>query len=832
MSARTLSSHYFVVALRNLARHRLYSFINIAGLALGLACAIFVILFIRDETSYDKWVPDSGGLYRLEQTSHVPGRSPVDNATVPFLVPAAMQQEIPEVTAATRLRPEGITMTVGNRQFFEVVDVVDPDFLQVVRLPLVSGDPATVLMQPESLVLSEDTARKFFGTANPLGQTVTVARANCDKANGACGSGAIVLKVTGVLRNLPTNSQLVADVLMPDNSIADRVSLQQKQNWLLPLYYGYVNLAPGADPHEVIAKLAPILDRGASAALRNFHLSIRGSQFYQTYLTPFTDVHLSSARYAGNITPAGSWITIYGIATVGLLIVLVACFNFMNLATARVMLRAREISLRKCVGADRRQLMTQFLGESVLMALCSLVFALGIVEILLPAYGRFLERPIAFHYLADWPLSLMIVGIAIAAGLISGVYPALALSRLRPATVLRTNSSGQPGPNRLRTILVVLQFAVSIGLGIATIVVYEQISFARDLDLGFHRSNIVVLNATELTPGSRETLARTLRSSPGVITTALSGAVPFQNDNALGLARLPGQPDTITVNRILIGPDFPRVYGMSLVAGRLISENRGEDTLIDSDGDRIFPANEGHNILINVAAAARFGYTPQQAIGKTIIYNSNHVNIVGVLGDVKFDGAREPIKPTVYFNDKSGTNWLSVRLSEQDVPATLTSIDKIWRAFAPATYLRRYSLSDRFGVLYQSDERQGVMFSVLVGIAIFIACLGLFGIAAFTAARRTKEIGIRKVFGARTNDVVRLLLWQFSIPVLIANAIAWPVTYYYLHKWLEGYAYRVTLNPLYFVTAGTVALAIAWLTIFAHALRIARANPIRALRYE
>jgi putative ABC transport system permease protein len=826
--------HYLTTALRNIVRHKLYSFINIAGLALGLACAIFVILFIRDETSYDKWVPDSTRLYRLETTSHVLGRSAVDDARVPFPVPAAMQEEIPEVAVATRLIREGITLTIGNRQFFEAVDVVDPNFLQIVRLPLVAGDPAMVLMQPESLVLSEDTARKFFGNANPLGQTVTVAKANCEESDDTCDSGPIVLKVTGVLRNLPTNSQLVADVLMPNTSVADRVTQQEKHNWLLPWYYTYVALVPDADPQAVIAKLAPILDRGTSAVLRNFQLSIRGSQFYHMHLTPFTDVHLSSARYVENMTPAGSWITVYGMAALGLLIVLVACFNFTNLATARAMLRAREISLRKCMGAGRRQLMTQFLGESVLMALCSLALALAMVEILLPAYDGFLERPIAFHYLGDWPLSLMIVGIAIAAGLISGVYPALTLSSFRPATVLRTNSSGRPGSSRLRTVLVVLQFAVSIGLGIATIVVYKQISFARDLDLGFHRSNIVVLYAGALTPSSRETLEETLRGYPGVSTTALSDAVPFQNQGALGMAQPPGQSDKITVNKILIGPDFPRLYGMSLVAGRLFSESRDEDTLIDSShGDSIFvAANEGHNILINVAAAARFGYTPQQAIGKTIEYNSNHVNIVGVLGDVKFDGAREPVKPTVYFDDKSRTTLLSVRLSGQAVPATLNSIDRTWRALAPATYLSRYFLSDQFGSLYRNDERQGALFGVFVGIAIFIACLGLFGVAAFTAARRTKEIGIRKVFGGRTRDILQLLLWQFSIPVLIANVIAWPVAYYYLHHWLQSYAYRIALSPLYFPAAGLIALTIAWLTIIAHAVRIARASAITSLRYE
>ena len=820
--------NYFITAARNIVRHKLYSFINIAGLAMGLACAIFVILFIRDETSYDKWVPDSARLYRLELTAHVPGRPELDVAMVPFPVPAAMQEGIPEVTAATRMARDAITITVGNRQFFEAVEVVDPNFLQVIQLPLVSGDPATVLAQPESLVLSEDTARKFFGDMNPLGQTVTVARPNCDESDTACRGGTVALKVTGVLRNLPTNSQLVADVLMPNTSVADPKSQRSKQDWLSADYYSYVILAPGAGPQAVIAKLAPILDRATGAALRSLQVNVQGSQLFQIHLTPFAEVHLASAGYAKNMKPAGSWITLYGIATVGLLILLMACFNFMNLAIARSMLRAREISLRKCVGARRRQLMIQFLGESVLMALCSLALALAIVEMLLPAYDGFLERPIGFHYFSDWPLSLIILGIAIAAGLISGVYPALTLSSFRPATVLRANTAGQPGSGRLRTVLVVLQFAVSIGLGIAAIVMFRQISFARDLNLGFQQSNIVVLSAGDLTASSRESLRQILRSHPGILATALSRAVPFANDMSLGSAQIPGQPDSIIVNNTIIGPDFPQLYDVPLVAGRLFSESRGEDALSNTDS----PANAGHSILVNAAAAARFGYTPQEAIGRTILFNRDHVNIVGVLGDVKFEGAREPVKPTVYYSGKYGTNLLSVRLSGQDIPGTLNFIDKTWRTFAPATSSQRYFLSDRFVALYQSDERQGAMFGVSVGIAILIACLGLFGIAAFTAARRTKEIGIRKVFGARASDVVRLLLWQFSIPVLIANALAWPVAYYYLHHWLENYAYRITLNPLYFLAAGLAALAIAWATIIAHAVRIARASPILSLRYE
>jgi putative ABC transport system permease protein len=826
--------NYLTVALRNIVNHKLYSFINIAGLALGLACVILVILFIRYETSFDKWLPDSSRLYRLETTTHLAGRPSVTSAAVPFPIPAAMKEEIPQIVAATRLHGENMTLMVGDRRFLQGVDVVDPNFLQVVRLPLVSGDPATALAQPESLVLSEDTARKFFGDVNPIGQTVTAAKARCNGSDVAtCQGETIALRVTGVLRNLPTNSHLVADVLMPNTSLADQESQQQKEDWLSPRYFGYLVLAPGTDPQAVIAKLAPILDRGPGADLRRLGVNMRGSELFSMHLTPFADVHLSSAGYHDNMRPPGSWITIYGIGAIGFLILLIACFNFMNLATAHAMLRAREISVRKSVGASRGHLIVQFLGESVLMALFAMALALATVEMLLPAYAAFLQRPIAFHYLADWPLSLTILGLAIVAGLLSGSYPALVLSGFRPATVLRTNHSGQTGSGRLRVILVVLQFAVSIGLGISAMVVFRQIGFARNVDVGFQQSNIVVLGAFELAPRSRETLAQALRSNPHVLATALSSAVPFTGENSLGVVQLPGQPELLTVNKIIMSPEFPQLYDIPLIAGRLLSRKHGDDTLSDATSvGELVPANEGHNVLLNEAAAARFGYTPQQVIGKTIVYNGNHVSVVGVLGNVKMDGALEPEKPTVYFADRNVTWALSVRIDGQDIPGTLAFIDQTSRAFAPATFLSRYFLSDGFGTLYRSDEKQGVMFSIWVAIAIGIAGLGLFGIAAFTTQRRNKEIGIRKVFGARALDIVRLLLWQFSIPVLIANVIAWPVAYYYLHHWLAGYAYRIVLSPLYFVAVGAAALGIAWITILGHTMRVARRNPILAMRYE
>jgi len=459
------------------------------------------------------------------------------------------------------------------------------------------------------------------------------------------------------------------------------------------------------------------------------------------------------------------------------------------------------------------------------------VLALALVEMLLPVFDNFLQRPIGFDFHSGWPVLLLILAIAVAAGLISGSYPALILSGFRPATVLRTNTSGKGGSVQLRAILVVLQFAVSIGLGIAATVVFSQIHYARNIDLGFQRDNILIVGgAGRVFADGRQSFVQALRANPGILDLALSNMAPFDTGQSTVVIKIPGKPDLTLVNRIQISPEFPRFYGMRLLAGRELSATRSLDEFSSmNSGD---PANTGHNILINETAAARLGFTPQQAIGQAVLFNNYSVNVVGVLADAKFGGARDPVRPTTYVYDPKSPAEVSVRLRPDIIPQTLKSIDKAWHTFAPNSAVPRHFLDDSFGELYQQDERQGQMFGMFVGIAIFIACMGLFGLAAFTAGRRTKEIGIRKVFGGKTRDVVLLLLWQFSVPALVANLIAWPLAWYYLRGWLDDFAYRISLSPGYFLAACAVALLIAWVTVLAHAIRVARATPIGALRYE
>jgi len=822
--------NYLITALRNFTRHKLYSFINIAGLTVGLTCAIFIVLFVRDELSYDRWIPGTENLYRVEWTVHNPGERPSVNSNVPFPVPDAMAAQLPEVKAAVHLESYRMTVGVGNRQFLDRVDVVSPNFFQIIQLPLIAGNRSSLLSQPESAVITESAAHKYFGSTPAVGQIL--------KVGGICEFGPEIsgcavreasVMVRGVMRDLPHNTQLSGGVFIPNTSIADPMSPGRKRDWFSSSWFGYVELQPGADAQAVEAKLPALVDRDFDPRKRA-GLSVAGSQIIHLRLTPFRDDHLSTDRYQG-LTPAGSWTTVYSFMAIGVLILLIACFNFTNLATARAMVRAREISLRKVLGARRGQVMIQFLGESVLMTLMSMILALALVEMLLPFYDRMLGKPIALHYLNDWPLFLSLLGTAVLVGLFGGFYPALVLSGFRPASVLRTNVAGQSGSSLLRTGLVVMQFAISIGLGIVASVVFAQISFARTADLGLDKDQVVVVNAGGMNPSTQQSMVHALDADAALKGATLSGSVPFDGQRWVNTVEIPGEPGTSTIRWFPIRPDFLSLYHIRLLSGRALSDSRGEDVWRED--------SSAANVVINRAAAARFGYSPQSALGKTFYHDDTtakvkriRLTIVGVTANFMFEGGRRQVVPTFYAYKPDDNYFISVRVPAGGMPQALSAIDGIWHRFEPSIAIDRYFLDADFERQFLADEQQGTIFDLFVGIAILIAAMGLFGLAAFSTERRTKEIGLRKTFGAKTRDIILMLLWQFSIPVLIANLIAWPVTYYYLHHWLEGYAYRIPLSPLYFIGAGAAALMIAWGTVIVHAVHVARANPIHALRYE
>jgi putative ABC transport system permease protein len=585
-----------------------------------------------------------------------------------------------------------------------------------------------------------------------------------------------------------------------------------------------VELAPGAAPSAVLAALEPMLD--SSVDYKDLGIQVRGSQAERYRLTPFRDVHLDSDQYGG-MTPGGSRATVYGFAIIAVLIVLVACSNFMNLATARATLRAREIAVRKVAGATRRQIALQVLSEAVITALVSLGIALSLAEILLPAYDRLLGEPIGINYLAEWRMLLAMAAGAVAVGVLSGAYPALVLSGFRPASALKSTGSERAGSGLLRSGLVIAQFAVSIAVGIAAIVVFRQIDYARKLDLGFTRDEVVILrDLTNLAPEARDSLARILRAGPGIDAVALSDTVPFDLFNSFYVRLRSGRvPEGASVRFMRTGPTFASVYGIRLLAGRLPSESEEHETA---------SATTVLDVLLSAKAAQRLGYSPEQAVGQTLSTGGlwGRMRVIGVLDDIAIGGVGGLPQPYVYLPESIQAGFLSLRVRAAQLPQALRFIDTAWHSFAPATALNRYFLTDAFNDQFSADEKQGAIFAVFVAVAVLIGCLGLFGLAVFTAERRTKEIGIRKVSGARTGDIVRLMLWRISVPVLAANLVAWPLAYYYLHGWLEHYAYRIALSPVYFVAAGAIALVIAWATVYANTLHLARTSPIHALRYE
>ena len=567
---------------------------------------------MRDQLSYDRWIPGTENLYRIEVTFHFPGGKPSKpSARTPFPATQAMLDQIPEVQARTRLARRSTTILIGNRQFPESLGIVDPNFLQVIKLPLVAGDPASVFAKPESVVLSETTARKYFGTESPIGKTILMSGQKCDDSYQNCQTQQQTLVVTGVLRDLPHNTQLKADLLIPNTSTTSGINQEMRENWLFTSSWGYVRLAPGADPSVVLAKFRTIIDHAVDPAKRMV-VRKKGSELLTPQLTPFADVHLSSDQ-SGGMTPPGSWTMVYGFSAIGALILLIACFNFTNLATARAMMRAREISLRKVVGARRVQLIVQFLGEALVTASVALVFALALVEVLLPLFDRIIGLPIEVNYVRDWPLLVFIIAVAAAAGLLSGAYPALVLSAFRPASTMRVSSGAGKGAGLTRTALVVLQFAVSIGLGIAAAVIFAQISFTRNVDLGFHKDAIVDVNTNGVPPSTVDSLAQRLRASPDIIAVATSQAVPFSDDHNHLDAHAPGATSSGEFALVPASPDFMPLYGIKLLAGRLLSEKLGADGVLP---DQLQDKNtQPFNVLINATAAHRMGYSPRDAVG-------------------------------------------------------------------------------------------------------------------------------------------------------------------------------------------------------------------------
>lgn len=829
--------NYLTVGFRALAKNRTYAFINILGLAIGMAACLMILLFVRYEMSYDKWLPGTERVYQVQQWFRDPGTGEEAKLQMaPFATKAALIKDFPQIeNAVYGLRSVPVFLKDGQASSTEDYLYVDDNLLDVLDLPMLRGS-RNALDRVNVAILSRSEAVGRFGTDNVVGRTITV----------ISKGQRFDYQVGGVFQDIPRNSHLRINAVVR----IDLPSYMAREPQFLTCWgcqggWVYAKLRPGADGSAIKAAM-PAWEKRNVTDENSGEARFNAGESGDWHFVNVADVHLGQGQEAG-MAPGNDRGTILTFAIIALLILGMAMVNFTNLATARASQRAREVALRKVLGANRRQLIIQFLGESILVAALAMLIALALVELLLPSFSAFLDADIELHYLGEGGIALPMIGLVLLVGGLGGLYPAFFLSRFQPATVLKANKSASEGDGtgRLRAALVVGQFAVSIGLIICTAVVYLQTSYARSVDPGFDREHIVQidgLNRYQLINKGRA-IAERMKRVEGVEAVGRSTiAVATDGQNNTNVM-VPGNPKPVLIGSYAVDPGFLKAMGLRLVAGRWFDENRPLDDLTlqfpPSPENQRAMAARGGNVVINTSGARRLGFAnPADAVGKQIKaalvqqeFGLVPVTIVGVVSDSRFRSVRQPLDDILFVNADSGHQWLVVRY-KGDPRAMRGKLEQAWRGITTEVPFEADFSEDVVAELYEAEDARAKTFAGFALLSVIVGCLGLFGLAAFTAERRTKEIGIRKVLGARSRDIVRLLVWQFSKPVIVANLIAWPVAWWVMRGWLNGFDDRIPLGPTPFLLAALLALAIAVGTIAGHAIRVAKANPIQALRYE
>jgi len=827
--------NYLITAILNIAGNRLYSLINIGGLALGLAACVLILLFVRDELSYDDWIPDAERIFKIELTIPIPGRDTLKMGQVPPAIAPAMEQYFPEyIEDSTRVQQEDGILGANDRFFRERISFVDVDFFNVFDLEMVSGNRDAIATSTSAILINQSLAHKYFGDQNPLEQVVSATLLN---PFGNEMDPNIEFRVAGVFRDIPQNSHLPFQML----ALIDPVRFAGINEgfggaWLEA---AYAKFHKGVDPADVDARLTEFYTnvappRGDESESHDYRID-RKFNFINV-----RDVYLYSDKIQ-QLKPVGDISTVISFSISAGLILLIAAINFMNLSTARALRRAKEVSMRKVLGARRGQLVRQFLGEAVFTALIALIFALLMVETALPFFNQYVDKAMSLDITGDLLQTGGIILASIMVGVLGGLYPAFFLSSYRPAHVMGSSTSGNKGSDFIRQGLVVFQFAVSIGLIVATVIVYQQTRLLRNMDLGIdthHKLAVIGLTAEEVAP-MEDTIRQEMIAIPGVRDAALSTdelPLVFYNGSAMGIPSL-GVTERIDTGRIFVDTHFFDVYGVNPLAGRLYSEEFTADTLLIPEEEGV-PWSRSAVVTESFVRAAGLS-SAEDLLGELLVVSDYgpdgqdlHSTVVGVIPDVHLRALRERTAPMVFFASSQVLDVMTLSLDSSDLPATLSQIDKTWQKLVPQVPIKRYFVDDHYKALYDAEQRRSEVFAAFSTFAILVACLGLFGLAAYSAEQKKFEIGIRKVLGARVSDIVILTTSGFMKSVLWANLIAWPVVYYVMRNWLDAYEFRVEINLLLFVSCGLMAAVLAWLTVGWQALKAARSKPINALRYE
>jgi putative ABC transport system permease protein len=820
--------NYLAAALRNLVRNRLYAGVTIAGMAIAFASAILIGLYLRHELTYDRFVPGHEQVFLVSQTIEARGKPPFKLDDTSSVLGADLKLAFPQIQYVARLASAGFPpavrrgdVSVSERGFAWA----DPDFFKVLPMPAVAGDPRTALEAPDALVLSRSAARKYFGKDAPIGGQLLV--------DGKA------MRVAAVIEDLPSNSHLTGDIFASALAASSMLRQLDKAGYTSNSNLTYVRLKPGASAAAIDAALPTFVRQRLLPVLKRINPNQQLDAFTVS-LKPLTAIHLDPAD-GGDPKPGADVKVLIGIGVIGALIVLVAVINFVTLMTARASRRAVEVGVRKALGASRRDLILQFMGEALIYVLVALVLSVALAELLLPAVNAALQRKMTFDYLTEPSLMAAMLGVALATGLLAGLYPALVLSSFRPVAVLKGGPIATgAGGIAVREALVVAQFAVLVTLILSTATIFRQTAFALKDATHTNKDGVLMLFAAPCTDALRDQI----RAVPGVRGAACASPMAIELNHANDMVRVGARHEFVSYSPIDFG--FFDIYDVKPVAGRLLRPDRPGDDGANLRGSA--PA-----IVLNEAAVRALGFkSPHDAIGKSIDWHYkpdlaltrldqleppySPSEVVGVVPDISFGSVRQRVQPMFYYvgpkNDVITSVALNIKLDPLRKAEAVQAIDRVWAQVSRGQPVQQY-FADQFLLrLYIDNVIQGGFIAVCALIAVSIACLGLFALSAFTAERRTKEIGVRKAMGASSGDILKLLLWQFTKPVLWANLIAWPLGFLAMRWWLSSFVYRVDQAPWTFAAAGVAALVIAWATVFIHAFNVARSKPVGALRYE
>jgi putative ABC transport system permease protein len=791
--------NYLLLAVKNFRKQKMFSLINILGLTIGITCCLMIFLFIMNEFSYDKFHKNGKDIYRIMRVGNTNG----EKRFIPWVTPAyakALMTDYPDAIKKTvRVQPDNDLVTYNNVSFNEKkIYLTDTNFFEFFSFRLLKGNPATVLSDPLSIVMTASAAKKYFGTEDPIGKVIDFNKS-------------VKLKVTGVAEDAPVNSHLDFDMIVPNTHWSNSPWYNQfADNGL----FTYVQLKPSTDPATLEKRFPQFMDKylGEWYRKNGFKMDL--------VVHPLEGIYFEGENPFDNVKH-GSEKMVYIFMSIAVLILVIACINFMNLATARATDRSKEVGLRKVLGAVRKQLTWQFIFESLLFATISAVLAVLLLQLLMPAYTGFLGYHLPSYWNNIW-FYVFIAGVVIVVGLLAGSYPALLLSSFSPIESLKGKLRVGKHGAFFRKALVVFQFGISVLLITSVTIVMNQMHYVRTSDMGFNKEQSMIVR---LDNGSiwdkKYQFKNELLADPDVTNVAMMSGEPGGFHDTYGFEAEAKPGEKLQFNTEFADFEYAKTLGIKIIAGRDFSPS--------------FPTDSMEAVMINRTAATALGYTPEKAIGtwiKNVTADSLKRRIVGVVEDYHYASLREPIGPLVISTKKNDRRLALIKMKTADMQQAIARIKKIYTATTPDYPFEYTFLDDKFDQLYKSEVKQESLLSIFSGIAICIACLGLFGLASYTAIKRTKEIGVRKVLGSSIENIVLLLSKDLLKPVLIGTLIAIPIGYYAMQKWLQGFAYRVNIHWWLFAAAAMVAIIIAIITVSVQAIKAAMVNPVKSLRSE